>query len=416
MIPTKLRSTFCPLALLISAAFAAPAAAAVFVQCPGDTNGDAVIDNPDPNHPRAVCRHLSGGDGYIQMADGRLQYMFGFSDVTGVLPDGPLGDGAGGVMETGMLAANFPAPTIALREGDEFYLTLTNVGMVNRPDLFDPHSVHFHGFPNAAPIFDGVPESTISINMGSSITYYYNIVEPGTFMYHCHVEATEHMQMGMLGNLYVHPQQDGTPITYQGKTYTRFVYNDGDGSTGYDVDYPIQIGSFDPEFHDASMNVQPLPFANMRDTYPMLNGRGYPDTVNTAALPVSPFPDNGDKRSQPVSSLITATAGQRILLRISNLNVTTFYTLTTLGLPMKVVGSGAHILRGPDPDGAGPLQGKDLYYDTASVTLGGGEAVDVMVDTTGIAPGRYFLYTTNLNYLSNNTEDFGGMMTEIVIN
>ena len=37
-------------------------------------------------------------------------------------------------------------------------------------------------------------------------------------------------------------------------------------------------------------------------------------------------------------------------------------------------------------------------------------------DTTGILPGTYFLYTTNLNNLSNNTEDFGGMMTEIVIN
>lgn len=417
MIPMTLRSTLSPLAWLISLVFSLPAAAAVFVQCPGDTDGDAIIDNPDPAHPNAVCKHLSGGDGFIQMADGRLQYMFGFSDVTGVLPEGPLGNGAGGVMEAGMLAANFPAPTIAVKEGDEFYLTLTNVGMVNRPDLFDPHSVHFHGFPNAAPIFDGVPESTIAINMGSSITYYYNIVEPGTFMYHCHVEATEHMQMGMLGNLYVHPaQNDGPPKTHQGKTYTRFVYNDGDGSTGYDVEYPIQIGSFDPEFHDASMNVQPLPFANMRDTYPMLNGRGYPDTVNTADLPASPFPDNYDKRSQPVDSLISATAGQRILLRISNLNVTNFYTLTTLGLPMKVVGGGAHILRGPDPDGAGPLQGKDLYYDTASVTLGGGEAVDVMVDTTGAAPGRYFLYTTNLNFLSNNTEDFGGMMTEIVIN
>jgi len=416
MIPMTLRSTLCPLAMLISALFAAPAMGAVFVQCPGDTNHDAIIDSPDPAHPNAVCKHLSGGDGFIQMADGRLQYVFGFSDVTGVLPEGPLGDGTGGVMQTGQFAANFPAPTIALNEGQEFYLTLTNVGMANRPDLFDPHSVHFHGFPNAAPIFDGVPESTIAINMGSSITYFYNIVEPGTFMYHCHVEATEHMQMGMLGNLYVHPRQDGTPLVYQGKTYTRFVYNDTDGSTGYDVEFPIQIGSFDPEFHDASMNVQPLPFANMRDTYPMLNGRGYPDTINPAPLPLSPFPDNGDKRSQPVSSLISATAGQRILLRISNLNVTQFYTLATLGLTMKVVGGGAHILRGPDPDGGGPLQGKDLYYDTTSVTLGGGEAVDVIVDTTGVAPGRYFLYTTNLNFLSNNTEDFGGMMTEIVIN
>jgi len=28
-----------------------------FVQCPGDTNGDAVIDAIDPAHPRAVCKH-----------------------------------------------------------------------------------------------------------------------------------------------------------------------------------------------------------------------------------------------------------------------------------------------------------------------------------------------------------------------
>ncbi len=34
------------------------------------------------------------------------------------------------------------------------------------------------------------------------------MVEPGTFIYHCHVEATEHMEMGMLANLFVHPVQD----------------------------------------------------------------------------------------------------------------------------------------------------------------------------------------------------------------
>jgi hypothetical protein len=32
-----------------------------------------------------------------------------------------------------------------------------------------------------------------------------------------------------------------------------------------------------------------------------------------------------------------------------------------------------------------------------------------------VAPGTYLLYTTNLNYLSNDREDFGGMMTEITI-
>lgn len=391
---------------------------AVFVQCPGDTDQDAVIDSPDPLHPNAKCMHLSGGDGFIKMADGYLQYIFGFSDLTGIPP--------AQAMSEGMLAANFPAPTISLKQGQEFYLTLTNVGMVNRPDLFDPHSVHFHGFPNASAVFDGVPEASIAINMGSSITYYYNLQEPGTFMYHCHVEATEHMQMGMLGNLYVDPIQNRTGIggtigapdvTTQaakegGAGPTGYVYNDGDGSTAYDVEVPIQLGSFDPAFHDASMTVQPLPFAEMRDRYAMMNGRGYPDTVNPAPLapPVNPItdPDPG-KTSQIVSSRVTATAGQKVLLRLSNLSVTNFFTVTALGLPpMKVVGTGAHILRGPS--------GTDLYYKTSSLTLGGGEAADVIIDTTGVAPGTYFLYTTNLNYLSNNTEDYGGMMTEIVIN
>ncbi len=97
------------------------------------------------------------------------------------------------------------ARRLTLDEGDEFYLALTNVGTVIRPDLFDPHTVHWHGFPNAATVMDGVPEVSISINMGSTLTYYYNVVEPGTYMYHCHVEATEHMEMGMLANLYVRP-------------------------------------------------------------------------------------------------------------------------------------------------------------------------------------------------------------------
>lgn len=379
------------------------AQAAAFVQCPGDTDGDALIDVVDPAHPNAKCLHLTAGDGYVKMADGRLQYIFGFADATGVPQANAIGQG--------ILAANFPAPTIELEQGQELFLTLTNVGMIERPDLFDPHTVHFHGFPNASAIFDGVPDASISINMGASLSYYYNIAEPGTYMYHCHVEATEHMQMGMLGNLYVKPAQNklanGTVLNgFTHHTGYKYVYNDGDGSTYYDVEYPVQLGSFDPEFHDASINIQPLPFARMHDTYAMLNGRGYPDTVNPQAL--TPPVENGSKISQAVGSLISATQGQKILLRLSNLNVTRFYTLTALGLPMHVIGVGAKQLRGPD--------GKDLSYMTTAVTLGGGEAIDVIIDTAGIPLGQYFLYTTNLNYLSNNDEDFGGMMTEIHIN
>lgn len=401
---------------MMTFSWAAASLAKVNLQCPGDVNGDSIPDpflrggRPNPDYdPGVKCMHLAAGDGFVTMADGKLQYIFSFSDITGV-PENE-------TMDAGMLAAAFPAPTITLDEGDRFYLNLSNVGMMVRPDLFDPHTVHWHGFPEAASIFDGVPDASLSVNMGSTLTYYYNVVRPGTYMYHCHVEATEHMQMGMLGSLYVRPAQDKLPAGTDLRGFIhqagfRYAYNDGDGSTYYDVDYPLQIGSFDPDFHDASLTTQPLPFSLMKDKYPMLNGRGYPDTTDLSPLP--PPAENGGKLSQVESALIEATRGQKILLRISNLNVTRFYTLATIGIPMKVIGYNARLLRGPSPDG-GITPGKDLYYETNSVTMGGGEALDVILDTAEVAPGTYFLYTTNLNYLSNNTEDFGGMMTEIIV-
>lgn len=383
-----------------------PLLADVFVQCPPDTDGidtdgDGIVDNDN------VCRHLSSGDGYVKMADGRDMYIFGFSDITGV----PLNQ----VFKAGTMAAQLPAPTINLREGQKLYLTLTNVGMVMRPDLFDPHTVHFHGYPNAAAIFDGLPEASVSVNMGSSFTYFYNLAEPGTFMYHCHVEAAEHMQMGMLGNLYVEAKQnmlpEGTDLNgFTHHTGYKYAYNDGDGSTMYHVDKAIQMQSFDPDFHDASESVQPLPFALMRDTYPLLNGRGYPDTVFS-----KPISNKFGMYSQTESSLVRARIGRRILLRISSLSTTDYYTLQLLGLPMQVIGQGAKLLRGPDPDGVGPLVGKNLYYETNSITLGGGESVDVLVDTANATAGEYYLYTTNTDKLSNDAEDFGGMMTKIIL-
>ncbi len=401
------------LAILACAVMAGPALADVHVQCPGDINGDAIPDPfldpptnsvPNPDYkPYIRCMHLSGGDGFISMADGTPQYIFGFSDLTGI----PEED----AMLQGILNANFAAPTINVNEGEILYVSLTNVGMFMRPDLFDPHTVHFHGYGNAASVFDGEPMASLSINMGNTLAYYYNLNEPGTYMYHCHVEATEHMQMGMLGNLYVHPAQNGTVVG--GCTAAQYAYNDGDGSTCYEVEAPIQIHAFDPAFHEADLTIQPLPFAAMKDTYPMLNGRGYPDTINPAPLPapLDEFgqPLNNGSSSQKVAALITANQNDRILLRFSSLSTTSYHTLqTNLGVPMKVVGRDARLLRGPG--------GEDLTYMADAITLGGGESADAIIDTAGVPAGTYFLYTTNLDHLSNETEDFGGMMTEIVIN
>ncbi len=420
--------------------------AEVNVQCPGDNDGDAAWNSPGetkpaagPNGGNVKCMHLTAGDGFAEMSDGHPMYTFGFADQTGVAPQDAIA--------SGILAARWSGSRIELDQGDEFFLSLTNVGTVMRPDLFDPHTVHFHGFPNAATVFDGVPEVSISINMGSTLTYYYNVVNPGTYLYHCHVEATEHMEMGMLANLYVHPRQDVTGYDVDGNgtisaaelaaTQAQrkgggagnpmgYAYNDGDGTTAFDVEAPIQVSGFDSKFHDAHIQVQPLPFSTLRTNYPQINGRGYPDTVlddvhdypNTVMHPPrnedgSPWLEanvdlNNGEVSQDQGSAISVTAGQKLLLRLSNVSIDRFFTLIAPGLKMQVVGTGAAQMRGTD--------GKNLYVETASVNFGGGEAQDVIIDTAGVAPGTYFLTASEFYMMGNASQLDGGLITEIVVN
>lgn len=144
-------------------------------------------------------------------------YIFGFRDVTGM--------GEAQVLNQKMKAQH-SAPMFWLQEGVEFRLELRNLGLQMRPDLTDAHTVHFHGFKNAIPFFDGEPSSSVMVPMNRSFTYVYRPRDPGTYMYHCHVEDTEHVHMGMTGLVFVRPAQDGNTSFYPSGKY---VFNDGDG-------------------------------------------------------------------------------------------------------------------------------------------------------------------------------------------
>ena len=365
------------------------------------------------------------------------------------------------IMDVGVMNGNIPAPLMAIDEDDEFFLTLTNVGMIMRPDLFEQHTVHFHGYPNASAFYDGVPDASVAINIGASFTYYYLAPDAGTYFWHCHITPPEHLQMGMVGQLYVRPRQDrvaagaslytaraaqdgdlrtacvsatdilcSNPLPAGGATLNtvtrattgRYAYNDGDGSTFYDVDYPIQIHGFDPNFHFVGMTFNPEGFADMKDKYFLLNGRSYPDTVSPGPLQTQSA-DGVNHFSQPLPTIINIPAGQRALLRISDLDVSEYQTLASLGIPMQVIGYNAKLLR--------DQAGNNLYYTTNSITLAGGESLDVILDTcalratpadpssactTPMATGTYYLYTPNLDHLSNDAENFGGLMTEVHVN
>jgi FtsP/CotA-like multicopper oxidase with cupredoxin domain len=333
-----------------------------------------------------------------------------------------------------------------------------------RPDLFEQHTVHFHGYPNASAFYDGVPDASVAINIGGSFTYYYLSPDAGTYFWHCHITPPEHLEMGMVGQLYVRPRQNrlatgaslrtglvnqqldkrtkcdtsdilcSNPVPPNDNGATRqagklYAYNDGDGTTAYDVEYPIQMHGFDPNFHFVGMTFNPESFTDLKDKYFLLNGRSYPDTVGgyvcaagdtfpacagKSAGDVVPGPmktqstDGVERYSQPMPTVINIPTNGKALLRISDLNVTEFHTLASLGIRMHVIGVNAKLLRDQD--------GNNMDYYTNSITLGGGESLDVILDATGIPAGSvFYLYSPQLDHLSNDAENFGGMMTEINI-
>jgi hypothetical protein len=81
----------------------------VVIQCPcppgtliSPETGNIECQLPGPPVRDIACRHITGGDGFVNMADGTSVYVFGFSEVTGLA--------SGEVMTTGELAAAAPAP------------------------------------------------------------------------------------------------------------------------------------------------------------------------------------------------------------------------------------------------------------------------------------------------------------------
>ncbi len=81
-----------------------------------------------------------------------------------------------------------------------------------------------------------------------------------------------------------------------------------------------------------------------RDFRSDLNGRSYPDTVTPGPM----FTQSSDGRthfSQPLPAIINIPVGGKAALRLVNLSVAEYFTLGTLGVPMKVVGWNAKLLR-----------------------------------------------------------------------
>jgi FtsP/CotA-like multicopper oxidase with cupredoxin domain len=364
----------------------------------------APVRAPAASNP-IVELHLAATDGWVSMPDSAPAippfwpdslapapyniYAFGFRDVTGL---------TAAQISAQRGKAQISAPILAFDQETDIKITLTNLGLSVRPDLVDGHTVHWHGFQNAIPLFDGVPELSISVPIGRDFTYFYRPHDPGTYMYHCHFEDVEHVQMGMTGMVYVRPVQNaGTSSVPAGK----YAYNDGDGSTRYDREFAFMITEIWAEAHYRDAHIQTTDWTDYAPSFWALNGRCYPDTLAPGGDPLSAAA--GRLRYQPISSVVTANAGERVLLRLSNLGYQN-HAITADGIDLQIVARDATLLRGRD--------GTADYETTNTVDIGPGESRDVLF--TAPSPGTYLLYDRDYANLNNaGGRGYGGQMTEI---
>jgi len=350
-------------------------------------------------------------------------YIFGFRDITGLDQT---------QIAKQRMKAQHSAPLFWVNQyngSNEFRMQLTNLGLQMRPDLTDSHTLHWHGFRNVIPYFDGEPTGSVSVPVGRNFTYVFRPRDPGTYMYHCHVEDVEHVHMGMTGPVFVRPLQNGNTSLYGSGKY---VYNDGNGSTGYDREFAMFLSEVWAEAHWCDSHIQLPDWSDYRADFSLLNGRVYPDTlapnapidaaasINSLAVlrngdgELQTNPNYAHLQYQPLSSLVTCRQGERVLLRFVNLGFREA-SMTLAGFPMRIVGRDATLMRGSD--------GSDTSYETDTILIGAGESFDAIFTAPAFSGGSgssgqgydtYVLYNRRLTQVANLAAGgFGGQRTEI---
>jgi len=242
--------------------------------------------------------------------------------------------------------ANFPGPPLSVNAGDEVTITVTNALPPDPAPASDPpdHTVRFE-IPGIT--FD--PGGTDAA-VGAAVSRTFTASAPGTYQYQSAGDAGRQEAMGLYGALIVRP---ATP----NQAYDA-------ASTGYDVEATLVLSAIDPNFNAAP---DTFDLHSYLATYWLINGKAYPDTAG-----------------------ITATAGQRVLLRYVSAGFDNT-TMVLLGMHEHVVARDARLLNNP--------------FDANAETIPAGATEDAIatVPATGPpSPNGFPLYNRQLHVTNGN--------------
>ena len=191
-----------------------------------------------------------------------------------------------------------PSPVIRVEQDDIVWLQLEN-------SHYFPHTIHLHGVDHpyvdsSGEGNDGVPQTSDKVVMpGSAKTYEFKPRVPGTFVYHCHVQAHVHIGMGLIGMLVVEENKPNNWVQTlnvgagQVRHPSKGVLADYDSE--YDMHYHAldkELGDIVKEFNDPRLVARKMnreyDLQDATDEYHLLNGLSFPFTLRESLIVAEP--------------------------------------------------------------------------------------------------------------------------------
>lgn len=276
------------------------------------------------------------------LADGNEIRTFGFAQKIGENPGAP-------------------GPTIEVNQNDSVIIDFWNISQGA------PHTIHLHGL-DVDQKNDGVPHLSFEVHHMEHGFYRFKAPHPGTYLYHCHVVSSIHVQAGMYGLLIVRPS-DGSNNTW-------------DGGYNYWHESTLFMSEIDTNWHHDSV---------LLHDYDTTMGHHH---VKIPVYKPQHFLVNGNSNQQLDDFVVYGTDEGNLYLRLANIGYYGNRVIFPAGLNTKVI----------DSDGR-PLPMQEVA-DTVEVYPG--ERFGVIAD-----PDMIFTDQITIEYFDLNT---GIVMAEQIVN
>lgn len=166
-----------------------------------------------------------------------------------------------GFTESLSAPTKIPGPTIIINSGDSIKIDFWNMSQGA------PHTIHLHGL-DVDQQNDGVGMLSFEVEHDQHGYYYFKAPHPGTYLYHCHVGSTVHLQAGMYGLIIVRPTDGNTLLNW-------------DAGESYNKEFPLLASEIDTVWHNDTILDQnhdmtmPMPYyvpATFKPQYFLING------------------------------------------------------------------------------------------------------------------------------------------------